>query len=56
MEFNYFLDEATGISDAARLNDKGQMMNDKLYNLKGQRVNDSYKGIVITNGRKLVIK
>jgi hypothetical protein len=56
VEFNYFLDGATGISDAARLNDKGQMMNDKLYNLKGQRVNASYKGVIITNGRKLVIK
>ena len=31
-------------------------MNDKLYNLKGQRVNASYKGVIITNGRKLVIK
>ena len=26
------------------------------YNLSGQKVNDSYKGIVIVNGKKLVSK
>ena len=30
--------------------------NAPLYNLSGQRVSDSYKGIVIVNGKKVVIK
>ena len=46
--------EATAIS--ATLRDKGQMMNGARYNLSGQRVNDSYKGIVITNGKKFIMK
>ena len=46
--------EATAIS--ATLRDKGQMMNGARYNLSGQRVNDSYKGIVITNGQKFIMK
>ena len=46
--------EATAIS--ATLMDKGQMMNGARYNLSGQRVNDSYKGIVITNGKKFIMK
>jgi Leucine-rich repeat (LRR) protein len=46
--------EATAIS--ATLRDKGQMMNAARYNLSGQRVNDSYKGIVITNGKKFIMK
>ena len=46
--------EATAIS--AVLRDKGQMMNGARYNLSGQRVNDSYKGIVITNGKKFIMK
>lgn len=28
----------------------------KMYNLNGQRVSSSYKGIVIMNGKKYVIK
>jgi hypothetical protein len=34
------------------------MINDKapVYNLAGQRVTNAYKGIIIKNGRKLVIK
>ena len=46
--------DATAIS--ATLRDKGQMMNGARYNLSGQRVNDSYKGIVITNGKKFIMK
>lgn len=46
--------EATAIS--ATLRDKAQMMNGARYNLSGQRVNDSYKGIVITNGKKFIMK
>ena len=32
------------------------MMNNLLYNLSGQRVDDSYKGVVIKNGRKFINK
>lgn len=43
--------------DASRLNDNGQMTNDKdceeMYNLQGQRVSNDYKGIVIMNGKKV---
>ena len=46
--------DATAIN--ATLMDKGQMMNGNRYNLSGQRVNDSYKGIVITNGKKFIMK
>ena len=46
--------DATAIN--ATLMDKGQMMNGTRYNLSGQRVNDSYKGIVITNGKKFIMK
>ena len=46
--------DATAIN--ATLRDKGQMMNGARYNLSGQRVNDSYKGIVITNGKKFIMK
>ena len=28
----------------------------KIYNLNGQQVNDSYKGIVIQNGKKVIKK
>jgi hypothetical protein len=40
---------STGISDAARLNDKGKPR----YNLNGQQVGTGYKGIVIENGKKV---
>jgi hypothetical protein len=30
--------------------------NAPLYNLKGQRVNSDYKGLVIKNGKKYVVK
>ena len=62
--------EVTGISDvsdASRLNDKGQMKNDKrgngdckspiTYNLNGQRLTQKpEKGVYIENGRKRVVK
>jgi hypothetical protein len=59
--------EPTGISDAPRLNDKGQMTNDKrggVYDLQGRRINAQgtmhhaqlTKGIYIENGRKVAIK
>ena len=50
-----FADETTGIS--ATLNDKGQMINDKfIYNLQGQRVAKTTKGLYIVNGKKIIMK
>ena len=47
----------TGISNAARLNDKGEMINDKLiYNLQGQRLSSLQKGLNIVNGQKVYVK
>jgi hypothetical protein len=59
--------EPTGICDAPRLNDKGQMTNDNrgngdckspiTYNLNGQRLTQKpEKGVYIENGRKRVVK
>ena len=49
--------QTTGISDALRLNDKGEMINNNIYNLQGQRVTTPVKGgIYIQNGKKLIIK
>ena len=49
--------ETTGVNDATRLNDKGQMINDKvIYNLSGQRVSKPTKGLYIVNGRKMIKK
>ena len=44
----------TGI-DAAQIK-QAVSANGKMYNLAGQRVNSSYKGIVIKNGKKLINK
>ena len=50
-----FDDETTGIS--AALNDKGQMINDKIvYNLQGQRAEKPTKGLYIVNGKKVIMK
>ena len=44
----------TGINKVnANLNDEGNL---PTYNLNGQRVDSSYKGVVIKNGKKVVIK
>ena len=53
-----FETETTGISDAARLNNKEQIRNNKLiYNLQGQRLSaQPTKGIYIRNGKKVVFK
>ncbi len=50
--------EETGISEAAPLNDKGQMTNDKWYTLDGVKLDGkpTKKGLYIRNGRKVVIK
>ena len=51
-----FETQATGISDAVRLNNKERMINDKLiYNLQGQRLNSLQKGLNIVNGRKIYV-
>ena len=44
--------ETDGICDAPRLNDKEEMINDKYYNLKGQRLAEPpAKGLYIQNGK-----
>ena len=61
-----FEDETTGISDAERLNDKGEMLNNKrgeVYDLQGRKLNAQGtmheaqlpKGIYIKNGKKVVV-
>ena len=49
-------DGTTGIS--AMLNDKGQMINDKWYDLNGRKLNaaPTTKGIYINGGKKYIIK
>ena len=49
-------DDTTAIS--ASLNDKGQMINDKWYDLSGRRLNGkpTAKGVYINNGKKYVVK
>ena len=37
-------------------NQQGKRTNNAIYNLAGQRVDKTYKGIVIKNGKKIVIK
>ena len=43
---------ATGISEQAAANEASAA----IYNLAGQRVDNSYKGVVIQNGKKFVVK
>ena len=51
-KLNFYDEETTGITNvnAAESND------DTLYNLAGQKVNAAYKGIVIKNGKKYLVK
>ena len=52
-----FDDETTGVGAGASLMDKGEMTNDKLYNLSGQRVEQpTVKGIYIKNHKKIIVK
>jgi serpin B len=48
-----------GISDAPRLNDKGQMKNDKcgVYDLQGRQITNAQlsKGLYIKDGRKVIV-
>jgi hypothetical protein len=46
----------TGISDVERLNDNGEMINDNIYNLQGQRISAPRKGLNIVSGRKIFVK
>ena len=59
-EYFQWLDESssTGVSDATRLNDKGQMINDSWYTLDGRKLDGQpkKKGMYIYNGIKVVIK
>lgn len=48
-----FGSETTGIGDATRLKEKGQMKND-VFNLNGQRVKKAAKGLYIVNGKKYI--
>ena len=48
-----FAGETTGISDATRLKDKGQMKND-IFDLQGRRVKTFKKGLYIVNGKKVI--
>ena len=46
------LTDATGINNITIDNAKKGVR----YNLAGQRVNESYKGVVIENGKKIIVK
>lgn len=48
----YIPGEDTGIRGIAT----GQQANGNVYNLQGQEVNETYKGVVIKNGKKVVMK
>jgi len=47
--------ETTEISDALRLNDKGQMTNDNFYDLQGRKIEKPTKGLYIHNGKKVLL-
>ena len=47
-----FAGETTGIANI----EAAKAENDAIYNMAGQRVNGSYKGIVIKNGKKVFVK
>jgi hypothetical protein len=62
---NFGEEESTGISEAASLNDKGQMINDNWYSIDGRKLDGAgagpipahlRKGLYINNGRKVVVK
>ncbi len=54
--FSLFDDDATGISDATRLNDNEKMTNDNYFDLQGRRVAQPTRGLYIVNGKKVIIK
>jgi len=46
-------DEPTGVEDVTDKTDDVRGKTDNVYNLQGQKVDDSYRGIIIKNGRKI---
>ena len=44
-------DDITGIEKIVY---NGKVADGRTYNLMGQRVDDNYKGVVISNGKKMV--
>ncbi len=46
-------DEPTGVEDVSGKTDDVRGKTDGVYNLQGQKVDDSYRGIIIKNGRKI---
>jgi hypothetical protein len=55
VEFNYFVGDPTGIRTKGTVPNV-RLASDVRYNLNGQRVNESYKGIIIRNGKKYINK
>ena len=53
-EVNNSNSKETGIEDVKTVNRK--KADGAIYNLAGQKVNTSYKGIVIRNGKRVVVK
>ena len=51
-----FDDESGDVTGINTLNAERNTLNGEMYNLAGQKVNKSYKGIVITNGNKVMMK
>ena len=49
----FFFNEATGIDNMLATDENA---GHAVYNLSGQLVNDSYKGVVIINGKKVLRK
>ena len=52
LDFFFTVNDPTGIN-AVRV---GEKTDAPLFNLNGQRVSDNYKGIVVKNGKKYVVK
>ena len=46
-------DEPTGVEDVTDKTDDVRGKTEGVYNLQGQKVDDSYRGIIIKNGRKI---
>lgn len=56
-ELNVVFDNESGdVTGINTLNAERNTLNGEMYNLAGQKVNKSYKGIVITNGNKVMMK
>jgi hypothetical protein len=54
--FNYALAYESAAAGIETVQVAGKATNGAIYNLSGQRVNNSYKGLVIKNGQKYVVK